>query len=112
MSPSPTIAVQRDAGIERVSLSGHWGAAEGELVETAAAELEAGIRSTDVELDLSDLSHLDTLGAWVINRVIHRLESRQIRIRFHGVREAHQILLKETIYRVFEDGRQIGRAHV
>jgi phospholipid/cholesterol/gamma-HCH transport system permease protein len=106
MSLPPTIAVYQDAGIERVSLSGDWGAAEGELVEKIAAKLEKGIQSAHVEMDLAEISHLDTLGAWIINRLVHRLEARQVRITFHGVSEAHQILLKETIYRVFDDGRR------
>ena len=100
---TPRAEIDRTKGQMRAWLSGRWtvehaGAVEREMAEFAAAT-EGEHR---VVVDLSDISRLDTLGAWVLDRTRHEFGQNGIAADFVGARSEHHILLNEVAYRGFQ----------
>lgn len=100
---TPRAEIDRTKGQMRAWLSGRWtvehaGAVEREMAEFAAAA-EGEHR---VVIDLSDISRLDTLGAWVLDRTRHEFGQNGIAADFVGARSEHHILLNEVAYRGFQ----------
>ena len=54
-----------------------------------------------VAIDLSQVSQLDTAGAWLINRARHDLARRDVAVTLEDVRPEYPTLLEETHYRDF-----------
>jgi phospholipid/cholesterol/gamma-HCH transport system permease protein len=62
-----------------VRLSGPWTIGGDRALEDAAAEIErAGERFGSAIIDLSDVTALDTAGAWVVDRARARLAGRGV----------------------------------
>ena len=87
----------------RARLTGSWTAEHAERVESETNELLAAAeREGRGLIDLSAVTRLDTLGAWVLDRTRHDLGARGIALDFVGARPEHNILLNEVAYRGFQ----------
>ena len=86
-----------------LTLSGRWVAASGAALEHTANTLTSVAQAArQVEFDLSEVSQLDTAGAWLIDRARIQLEAAQIAVAYRNPSEAQSILLREAHYRTFE----------
>ena len=108
MTVAPSFAVLQERSGAQIVLRGSWSSTQGDAVEKIADELARNIPAGPSELDMSGVERLDTLGAWVINRLLHMCAARDARITLKGVREAQEILLREAAYRAFDDGRPVS----
>nr|WP_245239891.1 ABC transporter permease [Methylobacterium variabile] len=75
-------------------MTGRWTAGQAPAVEAAAAEMLAA--GGPLVIDLSGLSRLDTLGAWVLERTRADLGPGAA---YAGAAPEHLILLREVAYR-------------
>lgn len=98
------VAVERERGGVALRLAGRWTADQAPAVEAAAAEMLAAAHaasghpaaSLPLVIDLSGLSRLDTLGAWVLERTRAALAPGTT---YAGAAPEHLILLREVAYR-------------
>jgi phospholipid/cholesterol/gamma-HCH transport system permease protein len=87
----------------RATLTGSWTVEHAERVESEInALVEAAENEGRTLIELSGISRLDTLGAWVLDRTRHDLGGRGIAVDFVGARPEHHILLNEVAYRGFQ----------
>jgi phospholipid/cholesterol/gamma-HCH transport system permease protein len=80
----------RDGTLE---VSGRWDVAGIGALERAVARL-AWPRSGAVRLDLTKLEALDTAGAWLLRRVIQRLDADGLTVELAGLQDEHRRLLE------------------
>ncbi|ACA19262.1 protein of unknown function DUF140 [Methylobacterium sp. 4-46] len=81
-------------------LTGSWTADQAPAVEAAAAAIAApGEPGPRVQVDLSGLVRLDTLGAFVLERTRSEIEAAGRAVDYAGARPEHRILLREVAYR-------------
>ncbi len=102
IDPEPTCEIEDGGGTVRVRLNGRWTATHASAVEKNMADLVAQAEGGRVILDLSSVSRLDTLGAWVLDRTRHELGDKGLSADFTGARDEHRILLDEVAYRGFQ----------
>ncbi|MFO1125600.1 MAG: ABC transporter permease [Methylocystis sp.] len=87
----------------RLSLSGDWTlVASHRLEEEALRIVDEGQRSRMIAIDLSQVSRLDTAGAWLINRARHDLAHKGVAVAIEHVRPEYSTLLDEAHFRDFE----------
>ncbi|WP_430910701.1 ABC transporter permease [Methylobacterium sp. sgz302541] len=79
----------------RVALAGRWTADQAPGVETVAARIAAMAASRPIQIDLSGIMRLDTLGAWVLERTRGEIEAAGGRLAYAGTSPEHRILLGE-----------------
>jgi phospholipid/cholesterol/gamma-HCH transport system permease protein len=97
-SASATLVRFRD-GVQ-ARLSGRWVAAHAPAVEAAAGQIAGAAREGGrVQIDLSGLARLDTLGAWVLERTRAEIEAAGRAVDYAGALPEHRILLREVAYR-------------
>ncbi|MGI9230751.1 MAG: MlaE family lipid ABC transporter permease subunit [Methylocystis sp.] len=90
------------AGVGRMSLSGDWTLAASRLLEINAQKIvEHGSHATSLIIDLQAVSHLDTAGAWVINRAQRELTQARISVALERIRPEYEAMLREAAYRDF-----------
>ncbi len=100
---TPRAEIDRTKGATRAWLSGRWTVEHAGAVEREMAELASAAEGEQrVIVDLSDISRLDTLGAWVLDRTRHEFGQNGIAADFVGARSEHHILLNEVAYRGFQ----------
>ncbi len=100
--PEPTCELDDGGGTLRVRLNGRWTASHAGAVERQMGDLVRDAEAGRVILDLSRVSRLDTLGAWVLDRTRHELGEKGLSADFTGARDEHRILLDEVAYRGFQ----------
>ena len=85
---------EREEGARAVwALSGVWNTRSVHLVDTQMRTLESSDTSTDVVIDITGVSRLDTAGAWLIERLAAAKQSQGARVEIVGASAAAQILL-------------------
>jgi phospholipid/cholesterol/gamma-HCH transport system permease protein len=90
-------------GGARLALAGAWTLAASRRLEQKAQEIvDLGRRADFVTIDLSGVSHLDTAGAWLINRSRQLLAASHIGVALQHMHPEHATLLEEAAYRGFE----------
>jgi phospholipid/cholesterol/gamma-HCH transport system permease protein len=94
---SATLVRFRD-GVQ-ARLSGRWTADQAPAVEAAAAEIAGASAPGRVQIDLSELGRLDTLGAWVLERTRREMEAAGRSVDYAGALPEHRILLREVAFR-------------
>ena len=85
-------------GVSPASLiaSGPWTAAQSVSLERLAAALPAiDAQKKNVVIDLSGVEHLDTLGAWLLERVVRRYQLQHLKPTLVGVPERFRGLLEK-----------------
>jgi len=78
-------------------VSGPWTAAQSALLERLLAALPTiDSRRRDVVIDISGIEHLDTLGAWLLERLIRSYQLRELKPSLTGVPERFRGLLEKV----------------
>lgn len=101
----PQAVFRDDSGTLAVALAGSWSADRAPRVESLAEEIgERVAKSAKARLDLSAVDRLDTLGAYVLNRVKFERESDGASVEIVSKRPEHGALLSEiTVHEREED---------
>jgi phospholipid/cholesterol/gamma-HCH transport system permease protein len=87
----------------RVALRGDWTVHAGRIAENEADSIiQAAEGAKRATIDLGGIEHLDTAGAWLIDRSRTQLASAGTDVVYARAHPEHKILLKEAEYRVFE----------
>ena len=93
----PQAILRDDHGTLAVALAGSWSADRAPRLDKLVAEIVGRIPDSGrARLDLSDVSRLDTLGAYVLNRLKSRQERQGRAIEIVSSRREHEILLSEV----------------
>ncbi|MGO4172424.1 MlaE family lipid ABC transporter permease subunit [Bosea sp. TAF32] len=93
----PQTIIRSDAGTVSVALAGSWSADRAPRIEKLIAEIGEDLRQArHVRLDLSGVSRLDTLGAYVLNRLKERQEREGAAVDIVSDKPEHAILLAEV----------------
>jgi len=91
----PGLRVETGDGGARIVADGPWTIHHSNRLEILLAELpreEVG----KVTLDASQLTALDTVGAWLLHRLRGDLDYRGARVEISGLRESYRLLLAEV----------------
>ena len=89
LTPGPTPAT--------LVAKGYWTAAQSASLEQLVAALPSiDERQRNVVIDLSGVEHLDTLGAWLLERLIRRYQLQEMKPTFTGVPEQFRGLLEKV----------------
>ncbi|EKV28097.1 ABC transporter, inner membrane subunit [Caenispirillum salinarum AK4] len=110
MSPSTALVEQhRDDGGAVVTGGGAWVIDCARQLADALAGVEA--RGASVRFDLSGVEHLDTTGAWLLERAARRLKDAGAAVDVSGLRDEQQALLDHVreCADVPDDTLEIGR---
>ncbi len=103
MPTAPVITSQKTAGGVRAALAGGWTVNAGSQLERRAdALLVLASGAREATIDLSQIDHMDTAGAWIIDRSRQSLVARGVDARIVGARPEHAILLREAHFRPVE----------
>ena len=106
----PQAILRDDAGRLSVTLAGSWSADRAPRIATLVDEIVARLKSASgARLDLSNVSRLDTLGAYVLNRLKARQEHSGVAIEIVSDKPEHAILLGEV--RVHDEDAAAGHGH-
>ncbi|KRE08591.1 ABC transporter permease [Bosea sp. Root670] len=93
----PQATFRDDAGTLAVALSGSWSADRGPRIEELVGEITERLNETPgARIDLSEVTRLDTLGAYVLNRLKARQERDGAAVELVSSRPEHGILLSEV----------------
>ncbi|MDP3410302.1 ABC transporter permease [Bosea sp. (in: a-proteobacteria)] len=96
-SAEPQAVFRDDAGTLAVTLAGSWSADRAPRIESLAEEIGQRVaKSTKARLDLSAVDRLDTLGAYVLNRLKHQRETAGDAVEIVSNRHEHELLLGEV----------------
>jgi phospholipid/cholesterol/gamma-HCH transport system permease protein len=77
-------------------VSGPWTAAQSAYLErlvAASPSIDARLKS--IVIDISGIDHLDTLGAWLLERLVRGYQLQELRPTFAGVPERFRDLLEK-----------------
>ncbi|PTM38803.1 ABC transporter permease [Bosea sp. 124] len=92
----PQAVFRDDAGTLAVALAGSWSADRAPRIESLATEIAERIaKASRARLDLSAVVRLDTLGAYVLNRLKHEQETGGAAVEIVSRRPEHSVLLAE-----------------
>ncbi|MCI5077274.1 ABC transporter permease [Oricola sp.] len=80
-------------GAARLVLSGPWASHTVSAVDAEMRRHERETSGKHVTLDLSDITYLDTAGAWLVHRMTTAVESGGGAATVEGARESHTVLL-------------------
>jgi phospholipid/cholesterol/gamma-HCH transport system permease protein len=94
--------IERTGEEVRILLSGRWTAHQAAMVETLAADVAVEADRPRMILDLTGVTRLDTLGAWVLDRTRHELGAKGLTADFINPSPEQRILLEEMAYRGFQ----------
>lgn len=108
MSSAPsTTSEKTDEGV-RLLLAGDWSVLAGQQAERQADELvRAANGAKHATIDLGGVEHLDTAGAWLIDRSKAQLAAEGIEADYARTQPEHKLLLEEAHYRVFETTKRL-----
>ncbi|WNJ89015.1 ABC transporter permease [Bosea sp. 685] len=96
----PQAVFRDDAGTLAVALAGSWSADRAPRVEALIAEIGGRItKGASSRLDLSAVTRLDTMGAYVLNRLKLQQEAKGAAVDIVSDRPEHGILLAEVTVR-------------
>ena len=85
---------EREEGARAVwALSGIWNTRSVHLVDAQMRSLESSHTSTDIVIDITDVTRLDTAGAWLIERLAAAKQTQGVRVEIVGASAAARILL-------------------
>ena len=99
----PQAVFRDDAGTLAVALAGSWSADRAPRVEALIAEIGERIaKGASSRLDLSAVTRLDTMGAYVLNRLKLQQEAKGAAVDIVSDRPEHGILLAEVAVRDHE----------
>ncbi len=91
--PEPTPTLHSSAGSPEIELAGAWTLNALPFLEPAVDALECPTAPV-IRLQGQRLSELDTAGAWLVDRVVRRIEERGRGVEFDAFRPEHARLLE------------------
>lgn len=93
----PQAVFRDDAGTLAVVLAGSWSADRAPRIESLVEEIAKRVaKASRARLDLSAVARLDTLGAYVLNRLKHQQEAAGAAVEIVSKRPEHGVLLAEV----------------
>lgn len=99
-SAEPGADVDDEAGALSIALNGAWSAPHAPRIETLLEELGDRIgQGVRARIDLSAVTRLDSLGAYVLNRLKAEREAQGAQVEIVSEKPAHAILLAEMTLR-------------
>src|ERR1700757_59600 len=111
MSEEPSIASERNGESVSLALAGGWTGEKGRAAEKRAEGIVGALADAKrATIDLAGIEHLDTAGAWLIDRAQARLTAAGAAAVYSRARAEHKILLQEALYRPFDTPPR-GRPH-
>lgn len=93
---TPKVDLDEHEGASRIILSGRWVSQSVNHVDAQMRNLEKHKYIQPVSIDTTQVSGLDTAGAWLIERLRSRLMQQNIEARLEGVRSAWLPLMDEV----------------
>ena len=93
---APKIHLGEQDGARIVRLSGRWVSQSVHVVDDKMRELEKSNIHQATIIETSEISGLDTAGAWLIERLRQRLVAQNADVRLEGVRETWLPLMEEV----------------
>src|SRR5690606_7222872 len=93
---TPKVDLDEHDGASRIILSGRWVSQSVNHVDAQMRGLEKHEYIQPVSIDVTQISGLDTAGAWLIERLRSRLMQQNIETRLEGVRSAWLPLMDEV----------------
>lgn len=107
----PQAIFRDDGGTLAVALAGSWSADRAPRLEKLIDEIVGRMSSgKQARLDLSDVSRLDTLGAYVLNRLKSRQEREGGQVEIVSNRREHELLLSEV--KVHDEDEHSRHEHI
>ncbi len=95
----PEFSVEGDEALTRIKLRGGWTIGASRDLERAGVALAGAAQGAGkAEIDLSDVSRLDTAGAWLIDKAGARMQAAGVATEITGASEDWRILLREAAY--------------
>jgi len=98
---SPSFEVDSQENRVNIAFDGVWTTRTIGLVDRQMKKLEFGQSEKRVEIDCSNVTMMDTAGAWMVVRLSRRLDSEGTPISVVGLSETHQVLV-DAIAQAFE----------
>ncbi len=89
----PVANVHTQGGVLTVTLTGDWTTRSVGPLDTQMRDLEATERVTQATIDLSSIGRMDTAGAWLVDRLMTRLQRRGVETTLVGASDEDNILL-------------------
>ncbi|MBR7654455.1 ABC transporter permease [Brucella oryzae] len=108
-NPAPKIDLVEEDGARRIRLSGRWVSQSVNLVDDRMRSLENADEHKATIIDVSGVSSLDTAGAWLIERMRQRLETKSADAQLEGVHKSWLPLMEEVgqaVQRTLDTPRQ------
>jgi phospholipid/cholesterol/gamma-HCH transport system permease protein len=97
LATSPLLAATPTGNALEVRPGGSWTAANGTKLEILSAAVAPRLdRSTSVTVDMTEVRELDTLGAWLLEKLSRRATAAGHRVKVIGVAENHAGLIEEV----------------
>jgi phospholipid/cholesterol/gamma-HCH transport system permease protein len=95
----PQAVFRDDAGRLSVALAGSWSAEKAPRVEALVSEIASRVsKGLPARLDLSAVTRLDTLGAFVLNRLKSQQEAAGHAVEIVSKQPEHAVLLAEVVF--------------
>ena len=101
LAREPEVTIDRAGGRTTVRLAGPWTAPHAPRVEALAGDVAAQADTFPLTIDMQGVERLDTIGAWMLNRIRHELSAKG-QVDFAHASSEQAILLEETAYRDFQ----------
>ena len=92
---APRIDKQSSGGTVRICLSGAWTTRTAGQTDRRMRALETDLEAS-VNLDLADITEMDTAGAWLVERLSRAVFARGGSVIVLGASARHLVLLKEA----------------
>ncbi len=86
----------RDGHVAVLDIGGEWTLPHAGRLERIVADIERAA-TPSARLDLSGLKALDTVGAWLLHRLIRRLENQGATVAITEAAPAHRVLLQRMM---------------
>jgi phospholipid/cholesterol/gamma-HCH transport system permease protein len=96
MSAAPTLTTNLTNGGARIYAAGSWTAAQVSALEPAVETATCAVSGArTLQLDLSAIDEIDTIGAWLLERMIRRVRQAGSDIETVGIRDRFTGLMEE-----------------
>ena len=93
----PGLRSQRREKQVEAGLSGSWTADRAQEMETCLGDLAAAAgQQARIVMDLSAIVRIDTVGAWLLDRLQRDLRTKGVIVDFAGAKPEHRLLLEEV----------------
>uniref|UniRef100_Q07QU8 STAS domain-containing protein n=1 Tax=Rhodopseudomonas palustris (strain BisA53) TaxID=316055 RepID=Q07QU8_RHOP5 len=96
-SPEPLLAASDDAGVLQLRPGGSWTAGNAVVLERLFEEVSPQLQGVrGLRIDLAGVQEIDTLGAWLLEKMSRRAAQQGVSSELVGVDERHAGLIDEV----------------